>query len=106
VFTSNLAMARGAAQALSEKKGNKLGEKINLIGFGSDDGLVQMVRDGTIAGLIVQDPFGMGYDSIRIAVAASRGEDVPSTIDTGIYLVTKANIDGTRSQELLRPKLN
>jgi ribose transport system substrate-binding protein len=106
VFASNLAMVRGAAQALAEKKGNKLGEKINLIGFGSDDGLVQMVRDGIIAGLIVQDPFRMGYDSIRIAVAASKGEHVPSNIDTGIYLVTKANIDGARSQELLRPKIN
>jgi ribose transport system substrate-binding protein len=106
VFASNLAMARGAAQALAEKKGNKLGEKINLIGFGSDDQLVQMVHDGIIAGLIVQDPFRMGYDSIRIAVAASRGEHVPSNIDTGIYLVTKANIDATRSQELLRPKIN
>jgi ribose transport system substrate-binding protein len=103
VFASNSAMARGAAQALAEKKGNKLGEKINLIGFGFDDRLVQMVRDGTVAGLIVQDPFQMGYDSIRIAVAASRGEHVPTNIDTGIYLVTKANIDATRSQELLSP---
>jgi ribose transport system substrate-binding protein len=106
VFASNLAMVRGAAQALAETNGNKLGEKINLIGFGSDDGLVQMVRDGIIAGLIVQDPFRMGYDSIRIAVAASKGEHVPSNIDTGIYLVTKANVDGARSQELLRPKIN
>jgi ribose transport system substrate-binding protein len=106
VFASNLAMVRGAAQALAETKGNKLGEKINLIGFGSNDGLVQMVRDGIIAGLIVQDPFRMGYDSIRIAVAASKGEHVPSNIDTGVYLVTKANIDGARSQELLRPKIN
>jgi ribose transport system substrate-binding protein len=48
----------------------------------------------------------MGYDSIRVAVAASKGEHVPSNIDTGIYLVTKANIDGARSQELLRPKIN
>jgi ribose transport system substrate-binding protein len=106
VFASNLAMARGAAQALAEKKGNKLGEKINLIGFGSDDRLVQMVRDGIIAGVIVQDPFRMGYDSIRIAVAASRGEQVPSNIDIGVYPVTKANIDATRSQELLSPKIN
>src|SRR4029077_11521137 len=83
VFASNSAMARGAAQALAEKKGNKLGEKINLIGFGFDDRLVQMVRDGTVAGLIVQDPFQMGYDSIRIAVAASRSEHVPTNIDTG-----------------------
>ena len=105
VFASNLAMVRGAARR-SPDEGNKLGEKINLIGFGSDDGLVQMVRDGIIAGLIVQDPFRMGYDSIRIAVAASKGEHVPSNIDTGVYLVTKANIDGARSQELLRPKIN
>jgi ribose transport system substrate-binding protein len=56
VFASNLIMAQGAGQAIAE---NQLGNKIKLVGFDSDDKLVKFLRDGTIAALIVQDPYGM-----------------------------------------------
>jgi ribose transport system substrate-binding protein len=105
VFASDLIMAQGAGQAVSENKTNKTGDKINLVGFGSDDQLVKFLQDGTIAALIVQDPFRMGYDGVKIALAASKGEQVPATVDTGANLVTKANMNSLRSQELLNPKV-
>ena len=105
VFASNLIMAQGAAQAVAESKTNKTGDKINLIGFDSDDQLVKFLQDGTIAALVVQDPFRMGYDGVKTALAASKGERVPATVDIGANLVTKANINSVRSQELLNPKI-
>jgi ribose transport system substrate-binding protein len=53
----------------------------------------------------VQDPFHMGYDGVKTALAASKGEQVPATVDTGANLVTKANMNSVRSQELLNPKI-
>jgi ribose transport system substrate-binding protein len=105
VFASNLIMAQGAAQAVAESKTNKTGDKINLVGFDSDDQLVKFLQDGTIAALVVQDPFRMGYDGVKTALAASKGEQVPTTVDIGANLVTKANINSARSQELLNPKV-
>jgi ribose transport system substrate-binding protein len=105
VFASNLIMAQGAGQAVAENKTNKTGDKINLVGFGSDDQLVKFLQDGTIAALIVQDPFRMGYDGVKTALAASKGEQVPATVDTGANLVTKANMNSLRSQELLSPNI-
>jgi ribose transport system substrate-binding protein len=105
VFSSNLIMAHGAAQAVAESKTNKTGDKINLVGFDSDDQLVKFLQDGTIAALVVQDPFRMGYDAVKTALAASKGEQVPTTVNIGANLVTKANINSARSQELLNPKL-
>jgi ribose transport system substrate-binding protein len=105
VFASDLIMAQGAGQAVAENKTNKTGDKINLVGFGSDDQLVKFLQDGTIAALIVQDPFRMGYDGVKTALAASKGEQVPATVDTGANLVTKANMNSLRSQELLNPKV-
>ena len=64
-----------------------------------------MLQDGTIAALVVQDPFRMGYDGVKTALAASKGERVPATVDIGANLVTKANINSVRSQELLNPKI-
>ena len=105
VFVSNPIMAKGAAEALVQHKTNKTGDKINLVGFGLDDQLVKFLQDGTIAGLVVQDPFRMGYDGVKIALGASKGEQVPASVDTGATVITKANMNSARSQELLNPKI-
>ena len=102
VFASNLIMAQGAGQAIAE---NKAADKIKLIGFDSDDKLVKFLTDGTIAALVVQDPFRMGYDGVKTALAASKGEKVEANVDTGANLITKENMGGARAQELLNPKV-
>jgi ribose transport system substrate-binding protein len=102
VFASNLIMAQGAGQAVAE---NKKADTIKLIGFDSDDKTVKFLGDGTIAGLVVQDPFRMGYDGIKTALAASKGESVAKDVDTGANLITAANMNEPRSQELLSPKV-
>jgi ribose transport system substrate-binding protein len=106
VFASDLVMAKGAAQAVAEKKTNKGGDTINFVGFDSDKTLVRLLEGGTVAALVVQDPFHMGYDGIKTALAASRGERVPTNVDTGANLITKANVNSPRSQELLNPKID
>jgi ribose transport system substrate-binding protein len=103
VFASNLIMAQGAGQAIAE---NKLGDKIKLIGFDSDEKLVKLLSDGNIAALVVQDPFRMGYDGIKTALAASKGEKVPKDVDTGVNLITKENMNSERSKELLTPDVS
>jgi ribose transport system substrate-binding protein len=102
VFASNLIMAQGAGQAIAE---NKVADKIKLVGFDSDDKLVKLLKDGDIAALVVQDPYRMGYDGIKTALAASKGEQVPAKVDTGANLITKENMNSPRSQELLSPKI-
>ncbi|MBV8174192.1 MAG: ABC transporter substrate-binding protein [Verrucomicrobia bacterium] len=102
VFASNLIMAQGAGQAIAE---NHVADKIKLVGFDSDDKLVKLLKDGNIAALIVQDPFRMGYEGVKTALEASKGEKVPATVDTGVNTITKANMDSARSQELLNPKV-
>ncbi len=103
VFASNLIMGQGAGQAIAE---NKAQDKIKLIAFDSDEKLVKLLSEGVITGLVVQDPFRMGYDGIKTALAASKGEKVPEKVDTGVNLITKANMNSPRSMELLSPKLN
>ncbi|QND50475.1 ABC transporter substrate-binding protein (plasmid) [Phyllobacterium sp. 628] len=103
IFTSNLIMAQGAGQAIAE---NKAQDKIKVIGFDSDEKLIKFLSNGTLAGLIVQDPYRMGYDGIKTALAASKGEKTEANVDTGANLITKANMNEARAQELLNPKLN
>src|ERR1700746_2206052 len=93
VFASNLTMAQGAGQAIAE---NKASDKIMLIGFDSDDKTVKLLADGNIKALVVQDPFRMGYEGIKTALAASKGEKVPESVDTGANLITKENMNSER----------
>ncbi|MHC2527694.1 ABC-type sugar transport system substrate-binding protein [Rhizobium leguminosarum] len=102
VFASNLILAQGVGQAIAE---NKLGDKIKVIGFDSDDKTVGFLKDGAIAGLVVQDPYRMGYDGIKTALAVSKGEKVPENVDTGANLVTKANMADPKIDALLNPKI-
>src|SRR6201994_4113171 len=102
VFASNLIMAQGAGQAIAE---NKVGDKIKLVGFDSDDKLIKLLKDGTITALVVQDPYRMGYDGVKTALAAFKGEKVEANVDTGANLITKENMNSPRSQELLNPKV-
>jgi ribose transport system substrate-binding protein len=102
VFASALLMGQGAGQAIAE---NKAADKIKLVAFDSDDKLVGFLKDGTIAALVVQDPYRMGYEGVKSALAASKGEKVEAKLDTGVNIVTKENIASPRSQELLNPKV-
>jgi ribose transport system substrate-binding protein len=103
IFASNLIMAQGVGQAVAE---NNLAGKVALIGFDSDDKLIKFLKDGVISGLVVQDPYRMGYDGIKTALAASKGEKVEAFVDTGANLVTKDNMGDEKIAALLNPKLD
>jgi ribose transport system substrate-binding protein len=103
IFASNLIMAQGVGQAIAE---NNLGGKVALVGFDNDDKLVKFLEDGVISALVVQDPYRMGYDGIKTALAASKGEKVEANVDTGANLVTKANMKDPKIDALLHPKLD
>lgn len=103
IFASNLIMAQGAGQAIAE---NNAAETVALVGFDSDDKTLGFLEDGTIAALIVQDPYRMGYDGVKTALAASKGESVPAMIDTGANLVTKENLSDPTIQALVHPTVN
>jgi len=103
VFASNLIMAQGVGQAIAE---NKLGDKIKVIGFDSDEKTVGFLKEGVLAGLVVQDPYRMGYDGVKTALAVSKGEKVETFVDTGANLVTKANMAEPKIDALLNPKVD
>ncbi len=102
VFASNLIMAQGVGQAIAE---NKKGDTIKTVGFDGDDKTIALLKDGTIYALVLQDPYRMGYDGVKTALAVSKGEKVPASIDTGANLITRANMNGAKEQALLFPKV-
>lgn len=89
MFGANEGSAIGVVNAKKE-----LG-KTDLVVIGYDSGAAQKaaIMDGTMAGAITQNPVGIGYETVKAAVAASKGEAVSKSIDTGFFYYDKSTID-------------
>jgi ribose transport system substrate-binding protein len=79
--------------------------KVKLVGFDTSDKLIQAMRDDKVHGLILQDPFNMGYLAVKTCVAYRRGRQVDTRIDTGSIVATRENMDKPRIQALLSPPI-
>ena len=101
VFASNESSATGMLLALRDA--GLAGGRVKFVGFDAGDTLLAGLRAGDIQGLVIQDPFSMGYLGVKAVVAAIRGEAVPRTIRTRIGLVTPDNQDDPAIVALLHP---
>jgi ribose transport system substrate-binding protein len=100
IFCPNESSTFGALRALQE---SGLAGKVVFVGFDSSPKLVQGLRDGHIHGLILQNPVKMGYLGVKLMSLHLRGQTIERTIDTGVYLVTKENMDTAEIRNLLSP---
>jgi ribose transport system substrate-binding protein len=102
MFTPNESSTAGALLALEDA--GKAG-KIRFIGFDSSDVFVKAMHDGKLQGIVVQNPFRMGRLGVMTLVDHLLGKPIEKRVDTGVTLVTPANIDVPESQKLLHPPI-
>ena len=102
IFTPNGPTAFGMLRALQIAGRSK---KTKLIGFDATEPLLAAMKTGEVAGLVVQDPFRMGYLGVKTALAAKRGEKVEGRIDTGARFIWAAELDLPDVQALVHPDL-
>ena len=101
VFFFNQAVAQGAAAALAAANRTD----VQLVSFDLDPVSYQMVKDGKILGLVVQDPFKIGYEAVKTIHTKLSGGAPPKRMDLEGRVVTKANLDQPEIQKLLNPDL-
>lgn len=75
-----------------------------MIGFDANDDEIQDLKDGTVDGLIVQNPFGMGYATVVAAARASLDMGNEAAVNTGYTWVTKENLKTDEVQKILYTK--
>jgi ribose transport system substrate-binding protein len=103
VFTPNESTTFGGLRALQD---HGLAGKVVHVGFDSSEKLIEALAAGEIAGLVLQDPFAMGYRSLKTAVAVVRGEPYEKTAATAVLLADRENMSEPRVARLLRPDLS
>ena len=100
IFATNGPSTIGVCEAVEEA--GKSG-KIIIMGFDSGDKQIEYIKSGVLNGIVVQNPYNMGYLGIRYADKVIDGESISASIDTGVTLVTKDNLENADVQLLLNP---
>ncbi|MFC7687986.1 ABC transporter substrate-binding protein [Ureibacillus sp. GCM10028918] len=98
IFGSNEGSAIGVINAVQEM--NKIGE-ITLVGFDSGKQQIDAIKNEVMAGAVTQNPMGIGYETVKAAVAAINGETVEKQIDTGFYWYDKDNLESEEIQSAI-----
>jgi ribose transport system substrate-binding protein len=80
--------------------------KVKLVAFDASSATLDGLRSGDIQGIVVQNPFLIGYTGVETLVAHLRGKPVEQNIDTGCQLVTPDNVGTPEVAELLHPPVD
>jgi ribose transport system substrate-binding protein len=78
-----------------------LNGKVKVVGFDTSQTLIDYLRKGDVDALVAQNPVKMGYETVKAATAAVRGQSVSPRIDTGVRTITKADLDNPEVKALL-----
>jgi ribose transport system substrate-binding protein len=103
IFTPNESSTFGCLRALED---HGLAGKVVHIGFDSSKKLIEALEQRKIRGLILQDPVGMGYQSVKTAVAFLKKQPYEKFIDTGVFLATPENMTEPLMKKFLSPDLS
>jgi ribose transport system substrate-binding protein len=85
--------AEGAPAAAAVLKQQGKAGKIVLAGFDDLKDTINGINDGSINFCLVQKTYAMGWKSIEALRDAKAGKTLPKVTDTGVLLVTKANVN-------------
>ncbi len=92
----------GVLEALSQ---TGLSGKVKFVAFDPSDPLIRGLSDGSVTGIVLQDPYEMGRQSVLALAKHHKGENVESIIGTGEALATKDNQATEAIGRLLRPEM-
>ncbi len=103
IFTPNESSTAGMLLALQDI--GKAG-KVSFVGFDSSQAFIDALNANQLHGIVVQNPFNMGYLGVRTMVESLQGKPISKKIDTGVMLVTKENMETPEVNALLHPPLD
>jgi ribose transport system substrate-binding protein len=100
IYVTHSAAAQGASAAL--KQSGKQG-KIKLIAFDADPQQIVDLKRGVYDALVVQEPYQMGFQSVKLAGQLARGEIKASQVKEEhllpFFVVTRANVKNTAAAQ-------
>lgn len=97
-FGTNADAVMLAANAVDQMEKS---EEITVMGFDAGSELNAALENGSIDGLIVQNPFGMGYAAVVAAARTALEIGNEAMVDTGYTWVDRDNLEDENIQQIL-----
>lgn len=89
IYATNLDTTQAVAKVLKKMDKNNL----KFVGFDGGNEQMKLLEDGTLEGLIIQNPYGIGYATVVAAVRVSLGLANESYVNSGYTWITKENMN-------------
>ncbi|MDR2798786.1 MAG: ABC transporter substrate-binding protein [Treponema sp.] len=93
IYATNEGSTVGAGNAIEQA--GKAGV-IKFVGFDWSADTKALIERGVLQATMVQNPYQMGYLGVQAAVDAYNGKSIQRTVDTGVTVATKDNIDSIK----------
>jgi ribose transport system substrate-binding protein len=101
-FGSSEPSTTGASLAV---KARGLAGKVKVVAFDASDNLVEDMKAGAIQAMVVQDPFQMGYQTVKTLIDKLDGKTPPKRIDLSAKVIFADEVSKPENQRLLSPEL-
>jgi ribose transport system substrate-binding protein len=98
IFGANEPTAVGMGRALAQ---SGKASKVVGVGFDGNEDLKNFVKDGTLYATAVQGSYSMGALGVKTVISVIEGKKVAPFVNTGVVLVTKANVDTPEAKNVL-----
>ncbi|WP_332878684.1 ABC transporter substrate-binding protein [Massilia sp. S19_KUP03_FR1] len=98
IFGANEPTAVGMGRALAQS--GKVA-KVVAVGFDGNEDLKNFVKDGTLYATAVQGSYSMGALGVKTVISIIEGKKVAPFVNTGVVMVTKANVDLPEAKNVL-----
>ena len=102
LFGSTEPSSTGAALAV---KARGLSGKVKVVAFDASDNLVDDLKGGTIQAMVLQDPFKMGYETVKTLVEKLDGKTPAKRLDLPAKVIFAEDAGKPENQRLLSPEL-
>lgn len=100
VYATNETTSLGACKAVKERQREN---DISVISFDSSAAQIEYLVANVLDGIIVQNPYNMGYLGVRYAHQVIEGNEIPENIDTGVTYVDINNYQNDGVQLVIDP---
>ena len=97
IYATNLDTTQLVADVLDELEQKDL----KFVGFDGGEEQMKLLEEDVLEGLIIQNPYGMGYATVVAAARVSLGLGNESFVNCGYTWVTKDNMDSAEIKEML-----
>lgn len=98
IYTTSESVAEAVIEGMD---GTGHADEYKLVSFDGGEAQLERLASGKISGLIVQNPYGIGYATVIACARAVMGEGNEAVVDTGFTWVTEKNMDETAIQNMM-----